>query len=44
MMTKEQIIQHLDNPKELEALYRQNKAEFRKTFNLIYNEIGRAHV
>jgi hypothetical protein len=39
MMTKEQIIQHLDNPKELEALYRQNKAEFRKTFNLIYNEI-----
>ena len=36
---KEQIIQHLDNPKELEALYRQNKAEFRKTFNQIYEEI-----
>ncbi len=38
-MIKEQIIQHLDNPKELEALYRQNKAEFRKTFNQIYEEI-----
>ena len=38
-MMKEQIIQQLDNPKELEALYRQNKAEFRKTFNLIYSEI-----
>jgi hypothetical protein len=39
MMTKEQIIQQLNNPKELEALYRQDKAEFRKTFNLIYSEI-----
>jgi hypothetical protein len=39
MTTKEQIIQQLNNPKELEALYRQNKAEFRKTFNLIYSEI-----
>ena len=38
-MTKEQIIQQLNNPKELEALYRQDKAEFRKTFNLIYSEI-----
>jgi hypothetical protein len=36
---KEQIIQHLDNPKELEALYRQNKAGFKKTFNQIYEEI-----
>jgi len=39
MITKEQIIQQLNNPKELEALYRQDKAEFRKTFNLIYSEI-----
>lgn len=38
-MIKEHIIQHLHNPKELEGLYRQNKPEFKKTFNRIYEEI-----
>ena len=36
---KEQIINNLDNPKELEKLYRENKTVFKKEFNSIYPEI-----
>ena len=36
---KKQIINNLDNPKELEKLYRENKTVFKKEFNSIYPEI-----
>lgn len=36
---REEIIKNLDNPNALEKLYRDNKASFKKDFNLIYNQI-----
>lgn len=36
---KEEIINNLGNPRQLEKLYRDNKTTFRKAFNLIYPEI-----
>lgn len=36
---KDQIIQNLHNPKELEKLYRDNKLNFKKAFNSVYPEI-----
>ncbi len=36
---KEEIISNLDNPKELEKLYRSNKIAFKKEFNLLYQDI-----
>ncbi|SFC31512.1 hypothetical protein SAMN05421780_104221 [Flexibacter flexilis DSM 6793] len=36
---KEEIILNLENPRALEKLYRDNKANFKKDFNLIYNDI-----
>ncbi len=36
---KEEILQYLDNPKELELLYRKNKAKFGIVFNELYPEI-----
>lgn len=36
---KEQIIQNLDNPGQLEKLYRVNKTNFKKEFNSIYSAI-----
>jgi hypothetical protein len=33
------IIQNLDNPKQLEKLYRKNKTAFQKDFNAIYPTI-----
>lgn len=35
----EKIIAHLDDPKQLESLYRDNPSEFRKAFNTAYPEI-----
>ena len=35
---KEKIIQSLDDPQELEKLYRDNKSGFKKAFDLIYPE------
>jgi hypothetical protein len=35
----EQIKSSLDNPSQLEKLYRENKSAFKKDFNSIYNEI-----
>lgn len=36
---KEQIINNLNNPKELEKFYRENKTHFRREFNSVYSEI-----
>ena len=36
---KEEIIQKLDSPKQLEKLYRSNKATFKREFNLIFPDI-----
>lgn len=36
---REEIVSNLDNPRELEKMYRENKATFRKEFNLVYHEI-----
>ncbi|MBD0331872.1 MAG: hypothetical protein ICV66_04395 [Chitinophagaceae bacterium] len=36
---KEEIINNLDNPAQLERLYRNNKGAFRRQFNLIYPDI-----
>ena len=35
-MMKEEIINNLDNPKQLEKLYRDNKTTFKRAFNVIY--------
>ena len=36
---KEEIITNLDNPRQLEKLYRDNKATFKREFNLIFLDI-----
>jgi hypothetical protein len=36
---KEEILRHIDNPKELEKLYRKNKTGFQRVFNAVYPEI-----
>lgn len=36
---KEEILQHLDNPKQLEKLYRKNKTGFQRVFNAVYPDI-----
>ena len=36
---KEEIITNLDNPRQLEKLYRDNKATFKREFNLIFPDI-----
>lgn len=36
---KEEIINNLDNPRQLEKLYRENKATFKREFNLIFPDI-----
>ncbi|HET9057864.1 MAG TPA: hypothetical protein VFN30_13545 [Chitinophagaceae bacterium] len=36
---KEEIINNLNNPRQLEKLYRDNKATFKKEFNLIFTNI-----
>ena len=36
---KEKILANLDNPRQLEDLYRSNRASFRRDFNAIYSEI-----
>ena len=33
---KDSILAHIDNPAQLEKLYRENNAEFKKQFNVIY--------
>jgi len=36
---KEEIIDNLDNPKQLEKLYRGDKTTFKRAFNTIYPDI-----
>lgn len=36
---KEAIIHHIDDPKQLEKLYRKNKTVFQRVFNAVYPEI-----
>jgi len=36
---KEIILSHLDDPRQLEKLYRQNKLSFKRSFDLLYPEI-----
>ena len=36
---KEDLLQHIDNPKQLEKLYRKNKTGFQRVFNAIYPDI-----
>ena len=36
---KEEIKNNLENPQQLEKLYRENKTTFRKAFDLVYPEI-----
>lgn len=36
---KNEIIQHIDEPKQLELLYRKNKTSFQRAFNSIYLDI-----
>jgi hypothetical protein len=36
---KEEIINNIDNPRQLEKLYRENKTTFARDFNFIYNDI-----
>ncbi len=38
-MNKPDILTNIDNPKELEKLYRDNKAAFKTEFNLLYPEL-----
>ncbi len=38
-LMKEEIIRHLDNPKQLESLYRGNKSAFKREFNELYPEV-----
>ena len=35
-----EILHHIDNPKQLEKLYRNNKTAFKTEFNLIYHELA----
>jgi hypothetical protein len=35
---RNEILNHLDNPKQLEKLYQDNKTSFKAEFNLIFNE------
>lgn len=35
-----EILYHIDNPKQLEKLYRNNKTAFKTEFNLIYHELA----
>jgi hypothetical protein len=37
---REEILHHIDNPKQLEKLYRNNKTAFKTEFNLLYHELG----
>lgn len=36
---KQEIINHLDNPRQLERMYRENKIVFKREFNLIFKDI-----
>ena len=36
---RNEILNNIDNPKELEKLYRENKVSFKKEFNAIYPEM-----
>jgi hypothetical protein len=36
---KEEIINNIDNPRQLEKLYRDNKATFKREFNLVFPDI-----
>jgi hypothetical protein len=36
---RDEILNHIDNPKQLEILYRSNKAAFKKQFNILYPEL-----
>jgi hypothetical protein len=36
---QEEIIQHIENPHQLEKLYRKNKTAFKKAFNTIYPQL-----
>lgn len=36
---KDAIISNIDNPRQLEKMYRENKATFKKAFNLVYPNI-----
>ncbi|TNE71983.1 hypothetical protein EP331_08060 [bacterium] len=36
---KNSILQHLNNPSELEKLFRDNKSDFKQAFNVLYPEI-----
>jgi hypothetical protein len=36
---REELFQHIDNPKQLEKLYRKNKTVFQRVFNTVYPEI-----
>ena len=38
-MMKEEIISNLDNPKQLEKLYREDKITFKRAFNTIYLDV-----
>lgn len=38
-MTRPDILTNIDNPKQLERLYRENKAAFKTEFNLLYPEL-----
>ena len=38
-MNKSDILMKIDNPKELEKLYQQNKTAFKTEFNLLYPEL-----
>jgi hypothetical protein len=35
-----EILHHIDNPKQLEKLYRNNKTAFKTEFNLLYHELA----
>lgn len=41
---KEEIRKHLGNPKQLETLYRSNKLNFKREFNLLYPELKESTV
>lgn len=37
---KEQILTHLDDPKQLEKLYREDRSAFKQSFNALYPEVA----
>ena len=41
---KTEILSNIDNPRQLEKLYRQNKSDFRQQFSMVYPELKESKI